>query len=88
MTSSRPLLQSISKQSRPSWASALQVERAESATAEMQKVRDEAAKSISDSMLQQDAAMKQAQEAREASQQAHHQLQKAQHAQVAAEQQR
>jgi len=68
--------------------SALQVERADSATEEMQSARDEAARSISDSMLQQDAAMKQAQEAREASQQAHQQLQKAQHAQLAAEQQR
>ncbi|DBA87569.1 TPA: hypothetical protein ACH3X1_004593 [Trebouxia sp. C0004] len=65
-----------------------QVERADSATEEMQSARDEAARSISDSMLQQDAAMKQAQEAREASQQAHQQLQKAQHAQLAAEQQR
>ena len=68
--------------------SALQVEKADSATEEMQSARDEAARSISDSMLQQDAAMKQAQEAREASQQAHQQLQKAQHAQLAAEQQR
>ncbi|KAL0051734.1 hypothetical protein WJX82_001143 [Trebouxia sp. C0006] len=65
-----------------------QVERADSVTEEMQSAREEAARSISDSMLQQDAAMKQAQEAREASQQAHHQLQKAQHAQLAAEQQR
>lgn len=68
--------------------SALQIERADSATEEMQSAREGAARSISDSMLQQDAAMKQAQEAREASQQAHHQLQKAQHAQLAAEQQR
>ncbi len=69
-------------------AAALQVERADFATEEMQSARDEAARFISDSMLQQDAAMKQAQEAREASQQAHHQVQKAQHAQLAAEQQR
>lgn len=66
----------------------LQTSRAETAAEDMQKARYEAARSISDSMLQQDAAMKQAQEAREASAQAHHQLQKAQQAQVAAEQQR
>lgn len=63
------------------------MDRAECATEEMQRARDEAARAISDSMLQQDAAMKQAQEAREASVQAHHHLQKAQQAQVAAEQQ-
>lgn len=66
----------------------LQVERAESAAEEMQRTRDDAARSISDSMLQQDAAMKQAQEAREGASQAHQQLQESQQAQVAAEQQR
>ena len=66
----------------------LQVERAESAAEEMQQTRDDAARSISDSMLQQDAAMKQAQQAREGASQAHQQLQESQQAQVAAEQQR
>ena len=67
---------------------ALQVEQAETAAQEMQQARDEAARSISDSMLQQEAAMKQAQQARETASQASHQLQKAQQAQDAAEQQR
>ena len=66
----------------------MQTSRAEAAGEEAQKAHDEAARSISDSMLQQDAAMKQAQQAREASSEAHHQLQKAQQAQLAAEQQR
>lgn len=66
----------------------MQTSRAEAAAEEVQKARDEAARSISDSMLQQDAAMKQAQQAREASSQAHAQLNKAQQAQAAAEQQR
>ena len=66
----------------------LQVDQAEAAAQEMQQARDEAARSISDSMLQQEAAMKQAQQARETASQASHQLQKAQQAQHAAEQQR
>lgn len=66
----------------------LQVEQTEAAAHDMQAARDEAARSISDSMLQQEAAMKQAQQARDAASQAQHQLQKAQHAQQAAEQQR
>ena len=66
----------------------VQTSRAEAAAEEAQKARDEAARSISDSMLQQDAAMKQAQQAREASSEAHHQLQKARQAELAAEQQR
>ena len=66
----------------------LQVEQAEAAARDMQQARDEAARSISDSMLQQDAAMKQSQQARETASLAQQQLQKAQHAQHAAEQQR
>ena len=66
----------------------MQTSRAEASVEEAQTARDQAARSISDSMLQQDAAMKQAQQAREAAAEAHHQLQKAQQAQLAAEQQR
>ena len=66
----------------------LQLARADSAVQEAQKARDDSARSISDSMLQQEAAMREARKARDAADQADHQLQKAQQAKAVAEQQR